>query len=419
MAGLLLVSSCGSDAGPAGEAPSTPGSAADADTDPADDELLGEAVRAAQPDADLLIDALGDERTAVVAVLVATDDGYSLDQILDAATAGRLTGEGQVLGDDDAPLPAELEPTGAFGGTASGAQAAGIRAVPAAPPEGRSPDDVADALYAFMTQGGQPAITTLLILIDRGYNPPQIIEALLGVWDVRVDLVLLDDDGNVVEPERQSRGEYGPLPADLASVVAAAETPGTSASTTGPPAAPTTTGAPEPDEVDDTTSTTPPTPPTTRPPASGDGAGGGATGDVDELVERAVGVYRLTDDLAAVLLSISPYVSGVNYAEGEMVIEPDGTISGSLAWSYTDHVELRDEIVDTSWSVDFVIAPSELTATDDGLVFSSTYSGEICQDAYCVALETPAPITGVVDVDLGLITAGPLPPADDVHFQRI
>jgi hypothetical protein len=379
--GLLVVASCGSDPAPTGEAPPIATSAVTATID-----VVEPGSDLAQADAAVLTAAVGDEHAATVAVLLASEDGYSLEQILDAARAGRLGVDGAARDASGAPVEPAHAPSRVFvapSGEVS-ATVAGLRTVSSRYPNMMTAEEAAEALYALGRPTGRAGLIILLYLLDSGYDPDQIVAALLGVprtWD---DDRLLDERGAVVPPSRPAGGRYGPsfavVTVDEAGDPSRATDPSTAAS--GTPAGP----------AEDTT-------------------------EFDELVGRAVGVYRLTADFTARLLA-QPDTISVERADGELVVEPDGTVSGSLLWAYTDHIELSDGAVDLVWRAEVTLPVTALEQRDDGLAFWTEAIWEGCEGDSCMT--GTMPVSGTIDVDLGQAILTSLDPTSggDVLFAR-
>jgi hypothetical protein len=141
------------------------------------------------------------------------------------------------------------------------------------------------------------------------------------------------------------------------------------------------------------------------------------TTEFDELVGRAVGVYRLTADFTARLLA-QPDTISVERADGELVVEPDGTVSGSLLWAYTDHIELSDGAVDLVWRAEVTLPVTALEQRDDGLAFWTEAIWEGCEGDSCMT--GTMPVSGTIDVDLGQAILTSLDPTSggDVLFAR-
>lgn len=138
--------------------------------------------------------ALGDDG-AFVAILLATDAGYSNRQILRALLQGTLRADGRIVpasGNDAVP---EREPIGFFAASSSAALASPLQAVP-------TPQQLCEALGE---QADMQSKTDLLVrLRDRGFSLDQVRR--LGDGELRV----VDcNDASSVEAYQQCIDEYG------------------------------------------------------------------------------------------------------------------------------------------------------------------------------------------------------------------
>lgn len=361
---------------------------ADADEGAATDDEVDriDLIERAELIADMVIASFADETAALVAVLLSLDRGYSIEQAVSAALDGRLLDDGVALTDEgDLELPL-AQPLELFIETADTT----IRpaSFARAPLRGRS-NSVYSVTATLRTSGSRVdlgGLILLLMLLDTGYSLEQIVLATLSDSDVAVypltgRTVIVDDDGRDLPPaERHGAGwliGFDDLERHLEELQAATATERSESPT------------------DDT----------------------GERG-VHELVRAAEGVYRLTGDLEALLLTY-PDAIRVNYTVGQMTVAADGTVSGRLEYSHTDFIEMRTEpSFEVTWTSEITVPATPLSVVDDGLRFSPNAIWTFCQDSDCDSFEWP--VTGFLDPDLGILVMGPLTTrgSGDVMFQR-
>lgn len=332
--------------------------------------------------ADAVIASFADETTALVAVLLSLDRGYSIEQAVSAALDGRLLDDGVALTDEDdleVPLAQPLE---LFIETADTTirPASFARAPLRDGPTSVSP--VTEALRASGSRVGLGGLILLLMLVDTGYSLEQIVLAMLSNSDVGAfaGRVVILDDGRVLTPAQPHGAgwliEFGDMYGDrFLGDRPATETSETPTSDT--------------DER-----------------------------EVHELVRAAEGVYRLTGDLEALLLTY-PDTIRVNYTVGQMTVAADGTVSGRLEYSHTDFIEMRTEpSFEVTWTSEITVPATPLSVVDDGLRFSPNAIWTFCQDSDCNTFDNR--LTGFIDPDLGILVMGPLTTrgSGDVVFQR-
>ena len=102
MAGVLVVAGCGSGDDRGTEPPPT--------ADATSDAVVSADVEGVERVAEHLVALVGDERSAAAAVLLASDRGYSIVQIVEATVGGLLDAGGQASDSDGSPLAPEYEP---------------------------------------------------------------------------------------------------------------------------------------------------------------------------------------------------------------------------------------------------------------------------------------------------------------------
>ena len=317
---------------------------------------------------DALLAEFGDERIATAAVLLAADQGYGLAQIIDAGAAGRLAGDGRITDPEgaivapDGPAAALLVDDLADIRVESARQRTSSLTWPVS--------ELVERLEEAHPDRG--SLLAVLALLDAGYSAEQITLALMTDGMARFDgavvaYQLLDAEGRVVTPD-------GPL---IGLMISAWLDGDRSTSTTTPP---------------------------------GEASATDTTDQLTVLMREASGEYQLTDDLLATLRSWGGVVVGI--PEGTATITQDGQVSGWFAYRVTT----VDAEVECWWSLDVEFPPASLELLDDGLVFSTT--AVMDERGSCGDFgEFEMPLTGYVDVDLGLITV-PMAEEYDVLFQR-
>ena len=192
IAAVLIMAACGSTsessvgtrASPSGSVPA-----------------LGEAARAAvEVSADALISAMGDERAALAAVLLAGDLGYGVDQIVPAGVEGRLQPGGSILSADGTPLTPDYEPSGILDDDVTGdaSAASGFRS----PPTRLRLSAVLNRLNQNFDDD-RGSLLTILVFFEFGYSLEQIVLAILADGLVQPGKgCLSDENGNVIQPEQ-------------------------------------------------------------------------------------------------------------------------------------------------------------------------------------------------------------------------
>ena len=283
-----------------------------------------------------------------VIVLLASDLGYSLDQIVAAAEAGNLANDGRLYDAAGTVLAPELVPTLLLEENAQ-------------PVEGfRSPKKVrvgVNEMVSFLNIGyGEDygALVTLTSLVRRGYSFEQIVEAVAFNQRINILMQLLEEDGTPVVPA----APYVELPPEAT-----------------------------------TTTTTPPD-----------------ENSLAALIEQAVGVYPVSQDLVG---QVSPVYTDLTsiVLTGEMVVEADGTVSGTLSFTVTQTVTPIDEPTVVIVSVhDYTLAPASLELRDGGLGFTSdvvfhiVWNGEDAGTHALVGTGTVDPVGGTIAVSGLFIT---------------
>ena len=192
IAAVLVMAACG------GASESSVGTrASSAGSVPA----LGEAARAAvEVSADALISTMGDEQTALAAVLLAGDRGYGVDQIVSAGVEGRLQPGGLIMSADGTPLTPDYQPSEILDDdvTADASEASGFRS----PPESVRLSFVLNHMrQSYDTDRG--SLVAILLFFEMGYSLEQIVLAVLADGSVeQFRGCLLDENGNVIGPEQ-------------------------------------------------------------------------------------------------------------------------------------------------------------------------------------------------------------------------
>ena len=377
LSGVFVLASCSGSGGTANDATGTLGSLAGGEPERAG---VAATVGAAERIADDITATFGDDTAAFAAVLLAADHGYGLDQILAAASADRLQADGGVTGPEGGIVEADYEPSGSIIDDVSegASQPSGIRS----PPNTRLLSQViSDAGDEF----GHGALAALIMMLWAGYSPDQIVATLVLDAHVSNDYSLVDDNGVEIEPDRSPFWEdtYSDLDdwywttLDDQSVVPLDSAPGRDGSVV---------------------------------------AGTAADAEQErlaKLVEQAAGVYSISPDLVGHLEGLGDVVS-VAKPDGEFVVEPDGTVRGSMLYSIAQGVD-GEVTLTTVW--DRAFAEAELAQLDDGLTFTSqatlfvTWNGGDSQEY----VET---VTGLIDVKIGQLVITGLTELDSVRFER-
>ena len=326
--------------------------------------------------AGLLIEAAGDESAATRILLLSSDLGYTIDQIIAAAASARLQLDGVVFTDEGTVLAPNRPPILQL---EEHATASGFRS----PPERLRVSDIVN--WSDRSVGddtGSSALIILVTLLFQGYSFEQVVTAVLTDQALDETFYLVDERGGLVRPELR----FTELPDPAADGGANAES-----------SVPTATASEQPD------GTTPP---------ERDAA-------LAELVERAAGAYSITDDLVdriADEFDASSVVPSV-----ELVIDLDGFVSGEATYTLTQRIESRDQPTVVIVSVvEFTFGPAPLEARDDGLAFEAdvTYGSVVNgNDMGTAALVS----NGIVDIDLGQIVVDRIPITgvlEAVRFER-
>ncbi len=389
---VLIAASCGaSDGGdvagsdesdPAATTSSVADTPATVDTEssdgssPAPDRAV--VVDQAQAAADLLIAVAGDESAATRTRLLSSDLGYSVDQIVVAPATARLQTDGVVLNEEGTVLTPAREPGLLL---AEHSPASGLRT----PPEQLRASDVID--WAGRVEGndaGTTGLVLLLMLLLDGYSIEQIVDAVIADQAFDDELRLVDEGGRVVPPELPRR-EYP----DWATDGWVEPVPTTAVSERQP-------GETTPSDDDP---------------------------ELADLVERAAGVYAITDDLTGQLASAynSPGVEVTDIVTtGELVIEVDGVVSGEFSYAVTQRTEILDAVEIVVQRVEFVLAPTPVELLDDGLAFEAEVTTNVVVAEVDMGAITSTS-SGIVDVDLGQIVVSgvfSLEAGDSVRFER-
>lgn len=142
---------------------------------------------------------MGDERTALAAVLLAGDLGYAGDQIVLAGVAGRLQPGGSILSADGTALTPDYEPSEILDDDVTGetSEASGFRS----PPERLRLSSVLKRLNQNFDDD-RGSLLTILVFFDFGYSLEQIVLAILADGLVQPGKgCLSDENGNVIQPE--------------------------------------------------------------------------------------------------------------------------------------------------------------------------------------------------------------------------
>ncbi len=359
----LVVASCGSSEGE-GDAATT-ASPATTTAPPA-----GAMPTPSLPDAAAgTIAHLWSDDIATAATFLAVDAGYDLEQIVVAGPAGRLSVNGQIVDADDEPEAPTRPPTALLlDDVTAEYEVAGLRSAPMVPLSG--------VMVRFQEAVEPPGreivyqrLFVLMALLQQGYTLEQIMDALFTAGGLNAELALTDQNGVVVVP---------------------ADEPYESLALT---------------DEDYDRALPPPTTTTTEPRSEEEQR-------LDELVDRAVGIYPITEDLGVHLRGLGDVISVVPPV-GEFVVAQDGTISGSFVYTIVQGVD--DARLTSTWDRTLVEAP--LTLLDDGLTFTAPVDllitwNESDTQPYGENL------TGILDVDLGQLVLTGFTELDSVRFAR-
>ena len=193
IAAVLATTACGG----ASESP------AGTDTSPSESVAASvDAARAAvEVSADALISAMGDARAAVAAVLLSSDLGYGVDQIVSAGVENRLQPDGSILSGDGEPLTPDTEPSGLLDDDVTGnpSEASGLRSPPRRIPLSSLLNHHDDRVN----------LVSILLFLEFGYSLEQVVLALLAGDSWTPGTACLEDgNGNVVEPEQSPQESW-------------------------------------------------------------------------------------------------------------------------------------------------------------------------------------------------------------------
>lgn len=341
---------------------------------------------AASRAADLMIVQMGDETAALAAALLAADRGYGVAQIVDAGTAGRMAANGVLSATDGSPLVPEFEAPALLVDdlTGTGDGPPGFRAQP----QRKTLSQVMDSMNESLGDA-RGSLVSLLILLANGYSLDQVLLAVLSDGSVGPQGQLLDGSDAFIRPARDQNIVWAEVLDDR---------------------------IPLPDSV----------------PAAGaevdfDAVVDEATEPADdrepsyaELIDMAVGQYVVGPELANDLWSRADDVSAVHVGTGVMVVSPDGTVSGELAYEVTTTTETSDGPVTHVWGVDYTFPGATLEVLDDGLTFTTmaTLAASDGGEVYGT-WETAA--AGLLDPAIGQLVVRGLVVAesiDTVRFER-
>ena len=232
--------------------------------------------------ADALVASLGDERSAVAAVLLVADKGYSLEQIVDAALVGTVEQSGSILASSGEAVEPDGPPVNVLIDDTALEAGQGF----ARPQQALPVSDVIDQFEQRSRSYGSPLLV-LLMIFDAGYSVEQITTALVLDGSIRFEefAVLVDAAGGPIAPAGPPVGLFGPW-------------------------------------VHSSEISEDPTTPTSRPPSSGADTPSAA---LERLFERAAGVYAIDPSTAPPTDSVFWYGDGMlRSADGEIVVEVDG-----------------------------------------------------------------------------------------------
>lgn len=343
-----------------------------------------------------LVATFGDEPAALAAVLLAADDGYDVAQIIRAGATSALHTDGQVTAPDGSAVAPRYEPSRILIDDVTGGDVA---------PSGFRSTPKEYTLSGVLAQAGERresvGLIAVLLFLGWGYSPEQIVEAIVFGAPISGEFEILDDDGDPLVPSRtplyvSSRDddddftyEYIAQEWDLAGEEASGD-----------------------DAVADDSAGQAPDPTASEPAAAP------TTDEADvrraELVDRAVGVYVVTTDLTLGLLNIGE-VSGVSDVFGEMVVEPDGTVSGSL--TYTIHQSYEGTVVLVT-ATERSFPSAQLEVLDDGLTFETQTIFDVTWNGSDLATYGEN-VTGLLDIELGLIEVSELAITDTSNLSTV
>lgn len=375
VAAALVVASCGSATETETETGDPQPSSASAGTVEARDgsggvdEEVGR-IATVQEAAAATIAQFGDDDVATAATFLALDAGYDVAQIVEAGPSGRLLVDGSIVDTDDtAVVPARTPPNLIIDDVTAHGAVAGFRQTTQRP--------LSSVMVRFHETVEPPdkemiyqRLFVLMALMQQGYTLEQIVNALFTLGGLDDELRLTDAGNRVVEPDEEP----------FASLELTTEDYDRAWTTT----TTTTTETPKTDEEQ----------------------------QLDVLIERAVGVYSITQDLGTHLQGLGDVVSVVP-PTGQFVVADDGTISGSFAYTIVQGVD--DARLTSSW--DRTLVEATLTVLDDGLSFSAPMDlmitwNEGDQQPY---VEN---VSGIIDVDTGELVVTGFTELDSVRFTR-
>ncbi len=372
LAGALVAGGCGSGSEEDGSPPAAdPADSTEAvattvagEPEPVPSTSLGEAAVAT-------IEQLGVDDAATAATFLALDAGYLLPQIVDAGPAGRLLVTGEIVAADGSPVAPDGTPHDLIvDDLTADDQIAGFRQVPQQP--------LSLVMVRFQEAAEPPGrsviyqrLFLLLALTQQGYSLEQIMDALFTNGGISPELELTDQDDQVIDPADEPYESLELTDEDYERALA-------------------------------TTSTAPPT---TEPKSEEEQR-------LDELVEDAVGVYPITEDLGIHLQGLGDVISVVPPV-GEFVVAEDGTISGSFVYTIVQGVD--DARLTSKWDRTLVEAPLELL--DDGLTFSAPMDLVITWNESDTQPYVED-VTGILDVELGQLVVTGFTELDSVRFAK-
>ena len=141
------------------------------------------------------------------AVLLASDQGYSLPQIVEAVHDGRLAANGDISGQNHAFTPFNflIDDMVSSSSSALSADSPYTVLVPGISSTPRISQVVDKLNRTGNALGGSPGLAILLELLDSGYNQEQIVDAFLFDYIIGMNtlenIALIDPDtGRVIEP---------------------------------------------------------------------------------------------------------------------------------------------------------------------------------------------------------------------------
>lgn len=175
---------------------------------------------AAEVVVDELISVMGGENAALAAVLLAGDLGYGVTQIVPAGLEGRLQPDGSILTAGGATVTPYYEPSRMLDNDVTGdaSDVSGFKAPPRIP--------LTRAMEAWNASSGTPlhGLVILLMFLEQGYSLEQLVLAALAgdspdlransnnsEWYLAIPLRLVDENGEVIEPERPPESDVDDL----------------------------------------------------------------------------------------------------------------------------------------------------------------------------------------------------------------